>query len=155
MSDGKSDYHGACYCGAVKVTVSAEDPPIGAGYCHCLSCRKWHSAPINAWTIWPADKVKFSGGDVIRSPVDEVSGRISCAKCGGALGNEKPTFNMTVVYAMTLAESDFKFEPTMHVWYAERVMNVDDGLPKFVDFPEGFGGSGELFEEKAATGWCA
>ena len=153
MTDQNAQHHGGCYCGAVKVSVS--EPPMAAGFCHCLSCRKWHSAPINAWAIWPADKVTVSG-DVVSAEVDAGSQRLSCAKCGGAIGNGKPTLDMTVIYTMSLAGSDFKFEPTMHVWYAERVMDVNDGLPKLRrTFPEGFGGTGELMEEAASTGWCA
>jgi hypothetical protein len=149
-----SDHQGSCYCGSVKVTIIGQEPPAAAGYCHCLSCRKWHAAPINAWAIWPADKVAVSG-DVVVSEVDEASRRISCAKCGGSVANEKPQVNMTVVYAMSLAESDFQIEPGTHLCYTERAMDVDDGLSKFVDFPEDFGGSGTTVNEKVPTGWCA
>tara|TARA_B100001123_G_C14680677_1_gene777318 strand:+ start:264 stop:434 length:171 start_codon:yes stop_codon:yes gene_type:complete len=55
---------------------------------------------------------------------------------------------------MSLIESDFIFEPTMHIWYSERVINVNDGLPKFADFPETFGGTGELMKEEKSNGWC-
>jgi hypothetical protein len=53
---------------------------------------------------------------------------------------------MTIVYSMMLAESDFVLEPVMHVQYASRVMDVNDGLPKFKDFPADFGGTGEMVE---------
>jgi hypothetical protein len=32
----------------------------------------------------------------------------------------------------------------MHVHYDEHVLTVQDGLPKYRDLPEEFGGSGEL-----------
>jgi hypothetical protein len=40
--------------------------------------------------------------------------------------------------------ADFKFQPTMHINYGERVLSIHDHLPKFRDMPERSGGSGEL-----------
>ena len=152
MADETEEYKGTCYCGSVEVTV--EGPPKSSAICHCRSCRKWHAAPINAWSIWRGDNVSISGGPVIRSRESETSERISCANCGGCVANHKPQFNMTVVYPMTLAGSGFKYEPASHIFYAERVMDFADGLPKFADMPERMGGSGELIDEPAETRWC-
>ena len=38
-------------------------------------------------------------------------------------------------------------KPTLHVNYGEKVLSVRDGLPKFKDFPENFGGSGVTLPE--------
>jgi hypothetical protein len=38
------------------------------------------------------------------------------------------------------------FKPTRHVWYVNRIVNFDDGLPKYKDAPEEQSGSGELCE---------
>jgi hypothetical protein len=40
-----------------------------------------------------------------------------------------------------------KFEPGLHVHYAETTLPMKDGLPKFKDFPAEFGGSGETVAE--------
>jgi len=32
-----SVYKGKCFCGAVEIMVDGD--PVGAGYCHCASCR--------------------------------------------------------------------------------------------------------------------
>ena len=37
--------------------------------------------------------------------------------------------------------------PPLHVNYAETVLPMKDGLPKLKDFPEAFGGSGEMLAE--------
>ena len=34
---GMSVYKGKCFCGAVEIMVDGD--PVGAGYCHCASCR--------------------------------------------------------------------------------------------------------------------
>jgi hypothetical protein len=36
-----------------------------------------------------------------------------------------------------------EFKPSVHVNYAETVLSMRDGLPRFKDFPAEFGGSGE------------
>ena len=46
--------HGQCYCGNVQVTVTG--PAAVSGYCHCLECRKWLSAPVNAFSVWPFER---------------------------------------------------------------------------------------------------
>ena len=61
---------------------------------------------------------------------------------------------MTVVYPMTLAGSGLSYAPAFHIFYAERVMDVADGLPKFAQMPEQFGGSGEQIAEPEKSGWC-
>lgn len=149
MTDTHS-YHGSCYCGAVNVMVTGA--PVMQAYCHCRSCRKWHAAPINAWSSWPEDKVTITG-PVIESTKDPLSGRVSCARCGGNVANKKPKLGTVVVYPITLAGSAFQFQPTMHLRYAERVMDVNDGLPKYKDRPENYGGDGEMIAEPATAAW--
>lgn len=152
MNDDNTVHKGSCYCGAVGVTV--QGPPAAALFCHCGDCRKWHSAPIAAISIWPNANVTIDGPTIV-SQVDEGSGRTSCSKCGGCVAIRKPAFDMTGVYAMTLSGSDqtYKFEPGFHIFYNERVMEVNDGLPKFADLPEPFGGSGNTVAESGGAGW--
>ena len=49
------------------------------------------------------------------------------------------------VYAATIPT--LKFEPVVHVNYAETVLPMKDGLPKLKDFPAELGGSGEAVPE--------
>jgi hypothetical protein len=151
---GAETFRGGCYCGAVAVEV--EGPPVAAGICHCESCRRWHSAPVNAWAIWPDARVRVTAGAEQLLEFDKQgsggpSGRSSCARCGGALLNRKPRIGMTVVYAMTLVDSTFAFEPTFHCYYGEGVLHMADGLPKFLDLPAPLGGSGKQLDEPART----
>jgi hypothetical protein len=59
--------------------------------------------------------------------------------------NAHPSEGLIDVMASLMA--DFPFIPTEHVHYAERVMDVRDGLPKYRDLPEQWDGSGELIPE--------
>ena len=46
------------------------------------------------------------------------------------------------VYAATIP--GLRFDPGVHVNYAESVLRMDDGLPKQKDYPADMGGSGTL-----------
>ena len=150
MTTDTTTYSGTCYCGDSRVTVSGA--PVVMVYCHCRSCRKWHSAPFIAGCQWPADKVVFEG-ETTHSKKNDESHRVSCSRCGGALANIKPRKNMVAVYAMTLAESGLVFEPIGHIFYGERVFDMADGLPKWETVPEAFGGDGVMVDEPASTRW--
>jgi hypothetical protein len=49
------------------------------------------------------------------------------------------------VYAATLPT--LRFNPVLHINYADTVLPMRDGLPKLKDFPKEFGGSGEVVPE--------
>lgn len=138
-------YTGECFCGAVHLEVSGE--PEVSGYCHCRSCRSWSGGPVNAFTLWKPDNVRVtvSAEQVATFQKTPMSQRQYCKKCGGHLKNNLPTLGLVNVFAATLP--GLKFEPVVHINYAETVLPLRDGLPKLKDFPSEFGGSGEQMEE--------
>ena len=141
-----SDSHtGKCFCGAVEVKVSGA--PEAMGYCHCESCRSWSAGPVNAFTLWKFDLVRITKGaeHVGSYQKTERSERQYCKKCGGHIMTTHPLWSLIDVYAAILP--NFKFEPGVHVNYAETVMPMKDGLPKLKDFPAELGGSGESLPE--------
>jgi hypothetical protein len=136
---------GECFCGAVQVEASGE--PEGMGYCHCRSCRSWSGGPVNAFTLWKPEAVRVTAGEEHLASFQKtaISDRVYCAKCGGHLMTRHPTLGLVDVFAATLP--DLAFAPGVHVNYAETVLPMKDGLPKFRDFPTEFGGSGETVAE--------
>jgi hypothetical protein len=141
-----SDTHtGTCFCGAVEVEVTGT--PEAMGYCHCTSCRSWSAGPVNAFTLWKPDAVRVTKGaeHVGHYKKTDNSDRQYCTKCGGHLMNWHPPFDLVDVYAATIPT--VKFEPMLHVNYAETVLPMKDGLPKMKDFPAELGGSGEAVPE--------
>lgn len=136
---------GQCFCGSVTLEVTGE--PEVMGYCHCSSCRSWSAAPVNAFTLWKPDAVRVTSGQehVAVHQKTPVSQRHYCTDCGGHLFNHHPPLGLTDVYAATVPSIEFR--PGVHVNYAETVLPMADGLPKFRDFPEHFGGSGEMIAE--------
>ena len=140
-----STYKGSCFCGAVQFTVTGE--PAAMGYCHCESCRQWSAGPVNAFTLWAPDSVKVTrGADLVGVyHKTDKSLREFCTKCGGHLMTEHPGWKLVDVYAAVIP--DFPFQPGVHVNYAESVLPVRDGLPKFKDVPAEMGGSGQQIAE--------
>ena len=138
-------YTGACFCGAVEIRVTGK--PNAMGYCHCRSCRSWSGGPVNAFTLWSPEAVEVTKGaeDIATYHKTEMSFRKYCRKCGGHLMADHPPLKMVDVFSATIP--DLKFEPAVHVNYAETVLPMRDGLPKLKDFPAEFGGSGEMMQE--------
>jgi hypothetical protein len=138
-------YEGACFCGAIQLAVSGE--PEAMGYCHCRSCRSWSGGPVNALTLWKPDAVRVTAGAEHLATFQKTpfSRRQYCRKCGGHLMTDHPTIGLIDVFAATLPR--LRFQPGVHVNYAETVLPMRDGLPKLKDFPKEFGGSGETMPE--------
>jgi hypothetical protein len=121
--------------------------PHAMGYCHCESCRSWSASPVNGFSLWSPGDVKVTKGAenigmFAKTPASE---RQFCKSSGGHIMTNHPGFGMVDVYAATIPGLDFK--PAVHVFYAEKVMSIKDGLPKMKDLPAEFGGSGEALPE--------
>jgi len=144
MNQSKT-YAGKCFCGAVEIEVSGA--PAAMGYCHCDSCRHWSAGPVNAFSLWQPDAVRVTkGGDNIGSYArTDNSHRKWCRSCGGHLMTDHPHMGLIDVYAALLPQLEFK--PALHVFYAESVLRIRDGLPKMRDVPAEMGGSGETMPE--------
>ena len=145
MSEGDKSFKGKCFCGAVELAVTGA--PVGAGYCHCRSCRSWSAGPVNAFTLWKPEAVRVTRGaeHVGEYHQTERSYRQWCKACGGHLLTRHPEWGLVDVYAATIP--DFPFVPGVHVNYQDAVLPMRDGLPKLKDFPAELGGSGALLPE--------
>ena len=138
-------HRGECFCGAVQIEVAGE--PEGMGYCHCRSYRWWSAAPVNAFTLWKPGAVRITQGaeHVGMFQKTPASHRHYCRTCGGHLLTNHPLLGLIDVYAATVPTLPFR--PGLHINYAETVLPLRDGLPKFKDVPAEFGGSGEQIAE--------
>ncbi len=65
----------------------------------------------------------------------------------------KPCLGWKVIYPPTLSRSAFANQPGARIFYGERVINFNDGLPNFIDAPAEACGSGTMIEEPAVSGW--
>ncbi len=117
------------------------------GYCHCGICRSWSGAPLTAISLWKADGVKItSGGEHLRTfQATELAERQFCALCGGHVMARIPSIGMVDVFGPTLPT--LEFEPSVHIYYGDKVLPIRDGLPKLKDITARSGGSGEVIAE--------
>jgi hypothetical protein len=136
---------GACFCGAVQIEATGE--PKAMGYCHCRSCRSWSGGPVNAFSLWAPEDVRIVAGEdsLATYAKTAMSERQYCKQCGGHLMARHPPLGLVDVFAATLPT--LPYAAGVHVNYAETVLPMKDGLPKFKDFPADFGGSGEMAAE--------
>ena len=133
-----------CACGAVEIRI--EGSPVVMAYCHCESCRAWLGAPIHAASLWPTDAVNVEKGSdrlAVYKRTEE-SHRHFCTECGAPVLIHHPNLGLTDVPAGNV--EGFDYNPSIHVNYAERVMTIRDGIPKFAGMPAA-DGSGDIIPE--------
>lgn len=68
-----------------------------------------------------------------------------CQKCGGGVMSEITRAGLIDLYPPVIP--GFAFEPQAHVNYAERIISMKDGLPKFAKMPDPATGQGAMIEE--------
>lgn len=150
-------HHGNCNCGKVKFICIGK--PLFTQYCHCNKCRE-----IALMSQNKQDKVGYSftagylthnfsivaGEDILEDLVRENAKLLLCSYC------------KSLIYGISLdpAKQDGigvnannfgfhkdlpdSFRPVRHIWYANRIINFNDDLPKFKDAPKEQFGTGEL-----------
>lgn len=138
-------YHAQCFCGSVRLTLGGV--PAAMGYCHCTDCRHWSAGPVNAFSLWDPAMVTIDDGAALVSTYNKTTNsyRKWCSKCGGHLMTDHPGMKLVDVYASVI--SGLLFEPSLHVFYGEKMLAIKDGLPKMKDMPAEMGGSGIALPE--------
>lgn len=133
-------YSARCHCGAVQYEVRAD--PVTAKICHCRICQVLHGAPMQWAAIFhKADVRLVTGADRLRfySAAHDRSERIrpckiSCSRCGAPIADEGRRMWLAFPGLFDFGEPariPAAFRPACHIFYAMRVVDVDDGLPKW------------------------
>ena len=133
-------YFARCLCDAVRYEVRAD--PVDAKICHCSVCQVLHGAPMQWAAIFHKRDVRFTAGVAhlrfYNSALDRherlLPCKVACASCGTLIADEGR--NMWLAFPTLF---DFRapqrvpeaFRPTCHIFYRMRVMEIDDGLPKW------------------------
>ena len=133
---------GSCACG--RVTFNVDGEPIIQLYCHCRSCQLAHAAPLIAGAIFPARSVTYQGEArmVTVTGHADAARRLTCTNCGTRILNE-PTPQFRAIFPALCETADW-FKPQFHVQWQDHVLDVQDDLPKFLDFPQPMGGTGSM-----------
>ena len=150
-NDGDCLYEGHCFCGAIRFGLRGS--PIVEGYCHCQDCRDWSGSPLVAFMLVPYDAFVILEGEehlVLRGRVPQTP-RGWCALCGGHIGAFREHAEPPHVGISPHLFAGLPFEPTMHVFCDESVMQIPDELPHYRGVPEELGGDGQLISGTAGS----
>ena len=141
----EAKYEASCHCRTVRYHVSAD--PVDAKICHCTMCQKLHGAPMQWAAIFHKHHVGFVSGlhhlrffnGHLNRAERILPCKISCGLCGSPIADEgrnmwlgfPPLFDFGS--PPTAPEA---FKPTCHIFYAARVLDMNDGLPKWAGHSE-------------------
>lgn len=142
---------GTCLCGAVSVVLTGK--PTAVSICHCVICRKLSGAPFSAQALVKATQVSVVANDIEGGGDAASSGEFSsvtpsltsyasspaverhrCASCQSPVYATLAKGKMAAVPLAMLdaVRDDAAMAPTHHMYYADRIMDVPDHLPKYV-----------------------
>lgn len=139
--------------------------------CHCKSCRALGGGAGQLVTLYPEDAVSIEGelttfckpGSKMGPDGTNFSHRKVCSVCKGNVCNAHPGLQLVDVCGGLFGDdpvekAEFRrvrggvnehepFDFDIHINYAETIVPVHDGKPKFKDTPSDLGGSGEMIDE--------
>jgi hypothetical protein len=138
-------YRAHCFCGVVVFEVRAD--PVDSKICHCVQCQSLHGAPFQWAVIFHKSDVRFVRGVEELHFYHAESGthgrrlpcKLSCERCRSPIADEGrrmfmafgPLFDFGFPPRVPAA-----FEPTCHIFYGARVIDIDDSRPKFLGHKE-------------------
>ncbi|SPO37981.1 uncharacterized protein PSFLO_03458 [Pseudozyma flocculosa] len=134
-------YTAKCWCG--KLEFEYHGDPIDAKHCHCTQCQRLHGAPFQWAALFHKTSVRLAEScdpiylDFFSTQEGHsdhsVPCKISCRNCRSPMADEGR--NMVMAYPSSFRFKDghvpSTFAPTAHIFYGERVMDVDDDVPKW------------------------
>jgi hypothetical protein len=133
-------YRACCHCGAVQYEVCAD--PMDAKICHCLACQKLHGAPMQWAAIFHKRDIRLTQGlETLRFINTEhfrherlLPCKVSCGRCRTLIADEGRRMWLAFPSLFDfghVSKIPAAFKPTCHIFYNQRVVDIDDGLPKW------------------------
>lgn len=126
----------ACDCGATRLRVRGE--PIVHAYCHCSDCRDLLDVPFHTVAAWQRDQVEIdeSAAWQLRQHPTLSMARAFCRECGMTVYNTNaPGWIVLSQWVLSKAmdgEVPARLRPNKHFFYAQRVVDMRDDLPKYL-----------------------
>lgn len=111
--------------------------PASVSYCHCSICRRLSGAAFSTQALWSASDVEVKAGQELHRGMHATKNveRIRCGECGAPvmarLMKGKVNALPLSLFDRELLTTDPGFAAQHHLHYASRIVDVDDGLPKF------------------------
>lgn len=147
-ADPPTTRSGRCFCGKVCVTLTGA--PTAVSICHCVNCRKLSGAPFTAQALVKGTQVEVRRDEGVDELVGFASSpaveRFRCPECLSPVYASLNKGKMAAVPLSILNGGDADadcgggdgdvVEPplkaTHHMYYADRIIDVPDDLPKYV-----------------------
>ncbi len=134
---------GSCLCGGIQYEVDG-DIEVMAN-CHCSMCRKHHGASFVTFAGAKPSQFRWLEGEELLVDYESSPGthRAFCRTCGSSLPAPHPGEALFFFPVGTL-DDDPGQRVQGHVFVASKApwVELDDDLPKFDEFPPGFGPPG-------------
>ncbi|KAG2388191.1 hypothetical protein C9374_001041 [Naegleria lovaniensis] len=158
---------GSCRCGQLRFSVKG-NTHLYCGLCHCRNCRLATSAPVALVIGIAKENFEWTHGKDSVLKIVKISEKMEgyyCGACGGYVAQGMPEY--PVIGTLGCVYDEMKqefcpleklkhhaddamkqfFTPQAHVNYENRVIDIPDQLPKFMDFQKPFG-SGRMYQEQ-------
>jgi len=135
-------YKVRCDCGSVELEMTGK--PVVHAFCHCQDCRDLLDTPFNSLTAWDSEKVRVLKGEdsllEYKYPGKEII-RYSCKSCGELLFNTNiykwRLVSQTLIQKCNANSLPGELESDKHFYYEERVIDIKDNLPKYLQGVDG------------------
>ena len=133
--DGEKRTNASCYCGKIQMEIRGR--PVAVSICHCTVCRRLSGGAFSIQSLHSKNNFSCAAEEVdlwsIQSSPNVT--RYRCKECGSpvyaTLGKGK-TYVVPRSALTNVAKDDECFAPTHHMHYKQRVIDVEDELPKYV-----------------------
>ena len=128
-------YRGSCHCGAVRYEIERLET---LGHCHCLTCRKTHSAQFNsAGRVLDANFRWLQGRELLtdyRSSANK--SRFFCSRCGCHIAAKNDGSDYWILRAASL-DDDPGIRPSRRIWRSHDApwLFEDGDIPSYPEFP--------------------
>lgn len=141
-----------CNCGDIGLLISGI--PVARAYCHCSSCRELYDLPLLSAVAWNNNSVRVVKGHESvgkHKHPDKQMERHFCRSCGTTVFG-KNRIDLTIIRTSLIAKAmggniPKALTPEFHLFYAQREVTIDDGLPKYLE-----GWDGPLFSPSFPPG---
>ncbi|ORY71315.1 Mss4-like protein [Pseudomassariella vexata] len=129
-----------CKCGRIKYWLSREKP-LASKFCHCKDCQSLHGAPFQWAAVFEKNDLHFENGakglafysSEKNHTHHDLPCKVSCSYCHAPILDEGR--NMVLIFPAIIKfvspEAKKAFDPTMHIFYSRRVVDIKDGKPKW------------------------
>lgn len=150
-------HKGFCYC--KKIQFETKGDPLFTQYCHCNKCRKIASQSSrkqdqkgysHTAAYFKKDFRIIEGADYLEKHGINNAFLYLCKSCKSLIYGISQDKDQQEGIGINVSNFSFNesripdsFKPIRHAYYADRIIEINDKLPKFVDFPLELGGSGK------------